>query len=381
MVRSKCSRRLHQADLSQSVRFTCQPSCWLGLLACLLLAACQSPFERTGPKFDARESSPAAVTNLNAVAVPAPPADPLPSAADEPFTAGPGDKLEIEILSDPSSRAVTTVGPDGKVYYYLLPGLDVWGLTLSQIRSKLQDELAKYVAAPQVSVSLRGIESKRVWLLGQLRNAGVYPMASPTTLLEAISSAGGLASASGPGPMESEDLVDLRRSFIIRQGQVLPVDFARLLREGDMSQNVLLRPDDFVYVPPALAREIYVLGAVGFSRPVPWTEESTLISTISSAGGTIKNAYLSHVGVVRGSLSEPKIAIVDYKAIVAGRAPDVRLHPRDIVYVPFTPYKNVVKYVNLILDTFARAVAINEGARAVSRDVAPVGVQIGIGAR
>ena len=70
------------------------------------------------------------------------------------------------------------------------------------------------------------------------------------------------------------------------------------------------------------------------------------------------------VAIVRGSLTEPKIAVVDYKEIVKGKAPDVLLEPGDIVYVPFSPYRTLVKYADLILKTFVQTVAINEGARA-----------------
>lgn len=199
------------------------------------------------------------------------------------------------------------------------------------------------------------------------------------TLLESISAAGGLLTATGPGNSGGDDLADLRRSFLIRDGELVPIDFYRLIKEGDMTQNVVLRPDDFIYVPSAAAKDLYVLGAVRVPKAVGWTESTTLISAIANAGGTIKDAYLSHVGIVRGSLAQPKIAIVNYRDIVSGRSPDVLLEPRDIVYVPFSPYRTLVKYADLILTTFARAVAINEGARAVSRDVSPVGVQIGIG--
>src|SRR5690242_20621795 len=54
--------------------------------------------------------------------------------AENAFTLGPGDRLDIEIIGRPTSRAAVTVGPDGKIYYHLLPGTDVWGLTLTQTR-------------------------------------------------------------------------------------------------------------------------------------------------------------------------------------------------------------------------------------------------------
>src|SRR5947208_3762448 len=113
-------------------------------------------------------------------------------ASTEPFTLGPGDKLEIEVLGETTSRNTTVVAPDGKIYFNLLPGIDVWGLTLAQAKQRLESELGKYVRQqPQVSMVLRGVESKRVWVLGRVQAPGVYPVATPMTLLEAISTAGG----------------------------------------------------------------------------------------------------------------------------------------------------------------------------------------------
>jgi polysaccharide biosynthesis/export protein len=353
------------------------------LLSCLLLfAGCQGPFARTGPKFDARAPNVAGgtMTNMVGLTITNALSTELLTPADEPFTLGPGDRIEVEILGDPSTRSMVAVGPDGRIYFHILPGLDIWGLTLGQTKELLERELSNYLAGAKVAITLRAIESKRIWLLGRLRNPGVYPIGAPMTLLEAISLAGGLVSSAGLGAAGVE-IADLYRSFVIREGQVVPVDFARLIREGDMTQNIFLQPDDFVYVPSTQGNEVYVLGAVRVPRPVPYEQARTLIEAITDAGGTLKDAYMSQVGIVRGSLSQPKVAVVSYKEIVSGKAPDVRLEPRDIVYVPFSPYRNLVKYVDLILATFARAEAINEGARAVSRDAPPVGINIGVGIR
>ena len=61
---------------------------------------------------------------------------------------------------------------------------------------------------------------------------------------------------------QGEETADLQNSFVMREGQLLKVDFYKLLRQGDLSQNIYLQPDDFVYVRSASARNVYVLGAV-----------------------------------------------------------------------------------------------------------------------
>ena len=182
----------------------------------------------------------------------------------------------------------------------------------------------------------------------------------------------------------------------MRQGQFLPVDFYRLLREGDTSQNIYLQPDDFVFVRSALASEVYVLGAVRFPRAVAYTERMSLVSAIAGGNGPArydllstadagpfqKDAYLSHVAIVRGSLAEPQVAIVDYSAVVKGKAPDVQLEPGDIVYVPNTPYATLKRYLNTIVNTFITTVAANEGIHAAGGSASTsVSVPVGVGVK
>jgi polysaccharide biosynthesis/export protein len=366
--------------------------CSGGLMLALLLG-CKST-KSSEPRFESRNPFAGVETNLASVTLTNVQNAELLRSTDSLFTLGPGDSVEIEVAGAPNSRALTLVGPDGKIYYYLLSGLDVWGLTLKQTRDLLERELAKYLTNPQVTLTLRAVGSKHVWLLGKLNRPGIYPLAGPTTLLESLAAAGGMAKSTSQ--VNSEELADLRHSFVVRQGQSLPVDFKRLLEEGDTSQNIYLQPDDFVFVPSILAQEVYVLGAVKVPRILPYTERLTLVSAIANAVGMdryewvnagggdpgpfTKDAYLSHVAIVRGSLSTPQVAVVDYNAIVKGRARDVRLEPGDIVFVPNSPYTTLKRYFNIILNTFVSTVAANEGIRAAGGTTS-VGTAVPIGGR
>jgi polysaccharide export outer membrane protein len=287
------------------------------------------------------------------------------------FTLGPGDKLEIELIDETNSITTTVVGPDGKVYFNLLSGLDVWGLTLGQTKSEMENALGKYVREqPRVNLTVREVNSKNVWLLGRFQQPGVYPLPGPMTLLEAISMAGGsqlyigAKDAPSQGPL-GEELADLRHSFVVRNGKFLPIDLHRLVDLGDLSQNIYLQPDDLIYFAPAYSKEVYVLGAVTQPHAVNYVGSLTLLGAIAGAYGTIRDAQLSHVTIVRGSLAQPEVAVVDYYDIVKGRAQDIPLEPQDIVYVPFSPYRYLRKYAEIALNTFVSSVAINAGSRAV----------------
>lgn len=292
------------------------------------------------------------------------------------YTLGPGDQIDIELIGEGEGPESVFVGPDGRIYFNLLPGIQVWGLTLEQTRKKLADSLKNMVRDPQIAITLREVHSQRVWVMGRINTPGIYPLDTPMTVLEAISKAGGLFTSRFSGT--TEELADLHHSFVMRRGQHLPINFHQLIREGATSQNIYLEADDFIYLPSSLSSEVHVLGAVNQPRAVGYKDQVTLVSAIANAKGTAKDAWLKHVAIVRGSLSDPKIAIVDYNEIVRGRATDVLLEPKDIVYVPFSPYRNLNAYAKMITTTFVKTIAANEGGRAADNKFQSPGVSIPI---
>ena len=330
-----------------------------------VLPGCRS----AGPRFDLRRDNALRMVNAAEASRIKPEWLKPPT---EPFRLGPRDRIDIELFGTSGQRASTFVCPDGKIYFDLLPGLDVWGLTLQEAKERLQKELAAYYMHPQVTVTLREVRSKCIWLLGRLNRPGLYPLTGPMTVIEAVSQAGGLFASRFGGT--TEELADLNHSFLVRGGELLPVNFQKLLRNGDMTQNVYLQPDDFVYLPSALSREVYVLGAVNSPRPLGFVDDMTLVTAIAKAQGVLPGACLSQIAVVRGSLAEPKIAIVNFSEIVTGKVPDVRLEPHDIVFVPYSPYRTLERYAKMITDTFVRTVAANEGGRAASKTFQGIGV-------
>jgi len=295
----------------------------------------------------------------------------------EPFRVGPGDKLEIEILGGDSTRRTALIGPDGKLYYALSPSIDVSFLTLDEIRQELAKQLAGYYREPQISVTMAEVRSKRVSVLGRVNKPGIYPLTRPTTIVDAISQAGGLFTSRFSG--STEELADLDHSFIIRGRKMIPVNFARLLRGGDMSQNIYLEPNDLIYLPSALSKQINVIGAVRQPRAVGFSQEMNLAAAISAALGPIPGADLRRVAIVRGSLAKPEVAVVDFIAIQEGKAPNVRIQPRDIIYVPNSRWLSLSHLVDLVTNTFARTVAANEGARAASPSAEPVRPTLSVG--
>jgi polysaccharide biosynthesis/export protein len=321
------------------------------LLLMVVLSACRTK----GPSFDPYAASDIRGDGFSSVELTDRDTSSLLRKPAEPYRLGPGDAIEIEAIGEAAGRATVTVGPDGKIYYSLLPGVSVWGLSLPESRALLQREMAKFTrATPELVINLRTPASQRIWLLGAISSPGVYVLSTPTTLLDALAASGWAAAV--------DEKADLTRSFVLRNGELLPIDFEKLLKQGDLNQNIYLLPDDFVFIRPADLPSVYMLGAVNTPNVIPFTTDLSVGKAIISAGGTMKYAQQSRVVIVRGGLTQPKIAEINYKAIVTGKAPDSRLQPGDIVYVPFSPFRHLGQLTEDILDQFVRTVAVNEGS-------------------
>jgi polysaccharide biosynthesis/export protein len=340
-----------------------------------LLSACALTKEQK--KFDVRS----AVTSTSPAFSQAKRQEPIKSEwlkpSPKPYALGPGDKLEIEIIGEQGTRADTFVTPDSKVYFDLLPGIDVKGKTTLQLREEMEKQLARYYKQPQVSLTLREVSSQRVWVLGRVNAPGIYPLNRPLRVLDAVTQAGGLFTSRFTGT--TEELADLSHSFMIRGGKTLPVDFQKLIREGDLSQNIYLEPDDFIYLPSALTNEVYVLGAVTEPRPIGFMNEMNLVTALGRGLGMRPDADLAHVTIVRGSLTEPKIATVNARDIIQGKATNVRLEPGDIVYIPGAGGMSPGGFLHDAVNTFTRLVAANEGNYAGAPHATPIGVNVNIG--
>lgn len=346
------------------------------LLPLLLLTSCAI---HQGPRFDVRDDSPASVVSpdFESASLQEPINPQWLQKPDKPYTLGPGDKLELEIMGETGTRTDTFVTPDSKVYFDLLSGLDVAGKTTQQLQADLETGLTRYYKQPQVAVTLREAVSQRVWVLGRLNAPGIYPIKQPMRVLDAVSQAGGLFTSRFTGT--TEELADLQHSFMIRGGRKLPVDFEKLIREGDMSQNIYLEPNDYLYLPSSLTNEVYVLGAVTEPRPVGFMNDMNLMGALGRGLGLTPGADLTHVSIIRGSLTNPKIATVNALEIMNGKATNVRLEPGDIVYVPGPGTISPAGLAREAVNTFVRLVAANEGSNAGAPGAAAVGVNINIG--
>lgn len=277
------------------------------------------------------------------------------------YRVGPGDELDIEVAEIETTRAKTKVMPDGMLYYDVADGINVKGKTISEISTLLSKALENDYVTPVVTVNVAKADSQRFWMLGQVQKPGAYPVTKPTTLIAALSDGGGLLTNQDGTEVSNPEAADLERSILIRDGNLIPVDFESLVREGDMSQNVYVRGGDYIFVPSLTTRSYYVLGHVIKPGPVFFERNATVLSAVAAAGGPKPEAIVTKALILRGGTLRPKVAVVNIKAIMKGEAPDLKLEGGDIVWVPRSPWTKLDSYVEAVLITAAQAVAVQEG--------------------
>jgi protein involved in polysaccharide export with SLBB domain len=337
-------------------------NCYRHWIACLLLLA---PGARLLPAAESASPPAATVaaergTNLSLSVTPA-----IKRAEwQRRLTLGPGDSLNLQLFDMPdTAHTEVPIGPDGRISFLQARDITAAGLTIDELRTKVDESLSKFYQNPRTIITPAAYHSKKYIVLGAVANRGVYNFDRPLSVIEALARAGGVQT--GIYGRDTIELADLGRSFLVRDGQRFPVDFERLFEQGDLSQNVPLAPDDYLFFAPASANEIYVLGQVMNPGVVAFLPRTSAMSVIAAVGGFNTQAFRSRVLVIRGSLTHPQTFVVNATDILSAKKPDFRLQARDIVYVSKSPWAKAEQLLDVGLTAFVQAFTVTTVARKI----------------
>ena len=173
-----------------------------------------------------------------------PSAPPVPAGVPLPegYVIGPEDVLNIVFWRDKDMSSEVTVRPDGRITLPLLNEIQVSGKTPDQLRDALMTAAAKYVEDPNVSVVVKTINSRKVFITGQVGKPGAYSLSAPTTVMQLIALAGGL-----------HEYADAKNIIVIRtengKPTAYPFNYKDVLKRKNLKQNIELKPGDTVVVP------------------------------------------------------------------------------------------------------------------------------------
>jgi polysaccharide export outer membrane protein len=196
---------------------------------------------------DQQPASKPAEETVPAVSAPAvPPVVPVTAAAtmgiaSNSYVIGESDMITVTVLKETTLSGNLLVRPDGMITMPLLGDIKASGMTPPQLSADIAKRLRKYIQDPNVSVILTQINSKKVYLLGEVAKIGPVEITPGMTLLEAISSAGGLT-----------QYANTRKIYILRNEDGrhtrIPVEYKKALK-GNSSLNLTLEPGDTIVVP------------------------------------------------------------------------------------------------------------------------------------
>jgi polysaccharide export outer membrane protein len=163
------------------------------------------------------------------------------SQAGPEYVIGPDDTLHIAVWREADLTASLPVRPDGKISLPLLDDVQASGLTPKQLADSITEKLKKYIADPRVTVVVTAINSKRIFINGEVLHPGPMPMLPSMTVLQALSSAG------------LNQFAKIKGIYVLRmqngKQQKLPVNYKKLLKGEQIEQNYLLQPGDTIVVP------------------------------------------------------------------------------------------------------------------------------------
>jgi polysaccharide biosynthesis/export protein len=165
---------------------------------------------------------------------------------DDPTNAyaiGIGDVLEISVWKNPELGVTTPVRPDGRISVPLLGDIQASGMTPLALRQNLTDRFKEFVTAPGVSVVIKEINSRKVFVTGEVENPGAYDLQPRTKLMQALAMAGGLT------PYAKKKVIVLRDSRDGRNDRRYEVDLDAIVSGKRASDNLVLHPGDTIIIP------------------------------------------------------------------------------------------------------------------------------------
>lgn len=288
---------------------------------------------------------------------------------NDPYRIGPGDSLLVAVYGHPelslaqyagmmqNQRATgLVVDNDGTMQLPLMGSVHVAGQSADALRTLLERELATYIQAPRVTVQVLFNGSIRYYLLGQFTQPGLKYSDRPLRLVEALSLGGSIML----------DKASLRGAYVARAGKRLPINFQRLLRDGDLAQNIRLRSGDVVFVPDNAGDQVFVFGGVMGERGdvgnVPFINgRLDILQALAQAGFGFRErsqGVLSETRVIRGEGDRGELFVVDVERILDGQAASFPLLPGDVIFVPTTALTDWNNAIQQVLPTLQSVSAL-----------------------
>ena len=214
------------------------------------------------------------------------PVEEVPVGPD--YVVGPGDEIRVSVWGSIEGQWTSVVDRSGAITLPRVGTIGVTGLTFEQLRQTIRSEIAKYYTGFEMSVSMGGLKTMRIYVVGNAQRPGSYTVSSLSTLVSALFASG--------GPAKTGSMRDIR---LQRGGETVTVfDLYDLLLRGDKTRDVRLLPEDVIFIPP-VGQLVGISGSVNTPAIYEIRGEKTLQDLIAMAGGLSAVAFSGRVQMER----------------------------------------------------------------------------------
>lgn len=274
-----------------------------------------------------------------------------------------GDVLKVALFHPTRSDLVSSVHSIGSQIGYTVSGgkvtlpelepIEVEGLKLSEARDRIQAAYDAEIDDIEVFLTFEKRNEKKIELAGMV-STSTMPVNGKLRLYEV------LAKANVPSH------ANFFKSYLIRDGNPIPVDMNKLMKEGDMSQNIVMRGGDRLYIAEPSASTLMVMGEVRSERVIEVPNGSLPLRTaLAMAGGIPYTGDKGVIQVIRGNILRPKIYTLNWKHVMRLPTSSMLLMPGDIVYVAATPITEWNRFIQQIFPTLTGIELMKKGVSGV----------------
>jgi len=189
------------------------------------------------------------------------------------YLIGEGDTLSVTVWGEKDFSFTAKVRPDGKITVPTIGEITAANMTAKKLQEILTEKLKAVVRKPVVTVAVTEITNNKVYVFGGGVKAGVFTLNQRMTLLQLLCQ------------LEDVRKADLQNAYLMRGKLKLEEDFTKLYLKGDVDQDIVIEPNDIIYIPMRGDSYIYVMGAVTTPKPIEYHDGITVMEAILNAGG------------------------------------------------------------------------------------------------
>lgn len=284
------------------------------------------------------------------------------------YTLSPGDILSIQLWAYPEltppipidSSSVKTAGyaidPQGYIQLPLIGRTLIAGKTLAEANRYLRNQFARYLKRPDVVVRVISYEGRRYYVNGQVLKSGQYTLNDqPISVYTALGMAGGVDSKTG----------DNRNVQLIREGMVYNLNVIQLEKQGLSLHNLLIQPNDTLFVNTKQDQKLYVMGESNRSKAVELRDQGMSLSDVlgESEGVNPYSASSARIFVMRTNLTDRVSTLYHLNLSSIGNlalANQFQMQKNDIVYIDATGLTRWQRVVNQIIPFSSVLYSINQ---------------------